>query len=129
MALFADYLITSLSDATFVDYLTGDAANGLINLSNATVTSTTAGIGSSVGSLSVTGGSTRAYTFSLTNNPGGLFSIGGSTLSVAAALSAGLDPITIRATDTGVSVLSRGFVITVLSTINSFVPTFELFGF
>ena len=40
---------------------------------------------------------TGTYTWSLTSNPGGLFSISGSNLNVAAALTVGSKPITVQA--------------------------------
>lgn len=101
-------------------------AGGVILLSNATVTDASS-VGTVVGDFSVVGGSTRAYTFTLTSNPGGLFSVGGSTLAVAAALTAGNDPITVRASDTGVSVINGAFNITVTSA--SFAPTYPYVGF
>jgi len=104
----------------------GGGAGGLILLSNATVTEGSS-VGTVVGDFSVVGGSTRAYTFSLTSNPGGLFSVGGSTLAVAAALTAGNAPITVRASDTGVSVINGAFNITITST--SYVPTYPYVGF
>jgi hypothetical protein len=70
---------------------------GVIHLSNSTVVSSAA-IGSLVGTLSVVGGS-GTYVYSLTSNPGGLFAIAGSSLNVAAALSAGSKPITISASN------------------------------
>jgi hypothetical protein len=70
---------------------------GVIHLSNSTVVSSAA-IGSLVGTLSVVGGS-GTYTYSLTSNPGGLFAIVGSSLNVAASLSAGSKPITISASN------------------------------
>ena len=105
---------------------TSGAGGGLILLSNATVTEGSS-VGTVVGDFSVSGGSTRAYTFTLTSNPGGLFSVGGSTLAVAAALTAGNAPITVRASDTGVSVINGGFNITITST--SYVPTYPYVGF
>jgi hypothetical protein len=56
----------------------------------------TASIGTVVGTLSVVGG-LAPYTFSLTSNPGGLYSIAGNQLKVAAALTAGINAITIQA--------------------------------
>jgi hypothetical protein len=99
-----------------------------ILLSNATVTSASS-VGTVVGDFSVVGGSTRVYTFTLTAGAS-LFSVGGSTLSVNAALSPGSVSITAQASDTGTSVVSAPFLITIISTASgSFVPTFELFGF
>ena len=115
-----DYIIQNIPS-------TGGAGGGLILLSNATVTDTSSA-GTVVGNFSVSGGSTRAYTFTLTSNPGGLFSVGGSTLAVAAALTAGNAPITTRASDTGVSVINGAFNITITST-TSFAPTYPYVGF
>lgn len=86
----------------------------VLNLSGTTVTAG-ASVGTVIGNFSVSNGSTRPYTFTLTSNPGGLFSVGGSTLAVAAALSAGTDPITAKASDTGTSVVTGSFNITVSS--------------
>ncbi len=114
-----DYIIQNIPS-------TGGAGGGLILLSNATVTDTSSA-GTVVGNFSVSGGSTRAYTFTLTSNPGGLFSAGGSTLAVAAALTAGNAPITARASDTGISVINGAFNITITST--GFAPTYPYVGF
>lgn len=84
-----------------------------IQLSAATALST-ATIGTVIGALSVSNGS-GSYTFTLTSNPGGLFSISGSNLQVAAALSVGSDPITVHADNGAGGVLNMSFVITVLS--------------
>src|SRR6185437_12396975 len=85
----------------------------LIQLSNATVASS-ASIGTTVGTLSVLRGTGGAYTYALTSNPGGLYSISGSALQVAAALSAGSDPILIRAAPTGSgATITQPFSITV----------------
>lgn len=96
-----------------------------IQLSSATVLST-ATVGTTIGALSVFNGS-GSYTFTLTSNPGGLFSISGSNLQVAASLSIGSDPITVHADNGAGSVLNMAFLITVTN--GSFVPTFELLGF
>lgn len=114
-----DYIVNSVPGV--------GGGSGSIALSNATTLTDQSSVGTVVGNFSIIGGSTRAYTFTLTNNPGGLFSVGGSTLSVAAALTAGTDPISARASDTGVSVITGSFNITVTS--SAFVPTFELLGF
>lgn len=117
-----DYIIGNVA-------ATGGAGGGLILLSNATVADS-AGVGTAVGNFSVSGGSTRAYTFTLINDPSAFFSIGGSTLAVAAALTAGTDTITVRASDTGVSVITGSFAITISSTTAaSFVPTYPYVGF
>ena len=88
-----------------------------IQLSAATVLDS-ATVGTTIGALSVQNGS-GSYTYTLTSNPGSLFSISGSNLQVAAALSAGSDAITVHA-DNGVgSVLNASFLITVTSTLNA----------
>ena len=88
-----------------------------ILLSNATVAST-ATVGTTVGALSVINGS-GSYTFTLTSNPGGLFAISVANLNVAAALTAGSDPITIHA-DNGVGgLITQPFVITVTAPVTN----------
>jgi hypothetical protein len=84
-----------------------------VSLSNSTVAST-ASIGTVIGTLSVAHG-IGSYTFTLTSNPGSLFSISGSSLKVAASLSAGSDPITVQASNGAGSVVSQPFTITVTS--------------
>lgn len=91
----------------------GGSSGPSIQLSSATVADT-ASIGTVVGLLSVVGG-TGTYTFTLTSNPGGLFSITTNQLKVAAALTAGSDPITVHADNGAGSVLNRAFLITVTS--------------
>jgi hypothetical protein len=88
----------------------------------------TASIGATIGTLSVAGGS-GTYTFTLTSNPGTLFSISGTSLNVAAVLSAGSDAITVHADNGAGSVLNRALIITVTHAGSTFVPTFELLGF
>ncbi len=106
----------------------GGGTSGLILLSNATVTSASS-VGTVVGDFSVSGGSTRAYSFTLTAGAS-LFTVTNSTLAVGAALSVGSVAITANATDTGTSSLTGSFLITILSTgVAAFVPTFELLGF
>lgn len=102
----------------------GRASGPHIVLSSATVPST-ATVGTVIGTLSVQGG-TGTYTFTFTSNPGTLFSIATASLQVAAALTAGSDPITVHADNGAGSVLNQPFLITVTS---AFVPTFELLGF
>lgn len=100
-----------------------------LTLSNVTIGSASS-VGTVIGDFAVINGSTRAYTFSLTSNPGNLFSVSGSTLAVAAALSAGTDPIAARASDTGTSVVTGSFSINVISTAAAaFTPTWPYFGF
>lgn len=117
-----DYIIQSNPSS-------GGAGGGLILLSNATVTDGSS-VGTVVGNFSVIGGSTLAYTFTLSSNPGGLFSVSGSTLEVAAALTAGNAPITVRASDTGVSVINGAFNITITSSAAAaYAPTYPYVGF
>lgn len=94
-------------------------------LSAATVSSL-ASVGTTIGNLSVVNG-IGSYTYTFTSNPGTLFSISGSSLQVAAALSPGSDAITIQANNGAGSIVSQSFLITVVN--GSYVPTFELLGF
>ena len=96
-----------------------------VNLSSATILDNAA-IGTTIGTLSVQNG-IGTYTFTLTSNPGVLFSITGNALKVAAALSVGSKPITIQANNGAGSIVSRAFLINVNS--SAFVPTFYLLGF
>lgn len=98
-----------------------------IQLSSATVAAN-ASVGTVIGTLSVIGG-TGAYTFTFTSNPGTLFSITTASLKVAAALTAGSDPITVHADNGAGSVVNTSFLITVTPVGGAFVPTFELLGF
>lgn len=108
----------------------GDAASGpaqpSVALNNQSI-SDGASVGDLVGDLSVLNG-IGSYTFALTSNPGGLFSISGSQLLVAAALSAGMEPIVVQADNGAGSTPSSPFSILV-TYVGSFVPTFELWGF
>lgn len=82
-----------------------------IQLSSATI-SDTASIGDLVGTLSVSGGS-GSYTYTLTDDAGGLFAIDAAAVEAAAALTAGSYSITVQA-DNGVDTpISRAFLITV----------------
>lgn len=84
-----------------------------ISLSGSTI-GDTATAGTFIGTLSVSNGS-GSYTYSLTSNPGGLFAIDVADLEVAAALTAGDQPITVQA-DNGVDTpLTRVFTISVTS--------------
>jgi hypothetical protein len=86
----------------------------VILVSNTTVLDT-ATIGSNVGTLSVAGG-TGTYTFTLTSNPGSLFATAGTNgvnLNVAAALTAGIKPITVQAAGGVPTPISRTINITV----------------
>jgi hypothetical protein len=126
---FAEYIALTVPDYIVSNVTGGGGTSGSILLSNATVTEGSS-VGTVIGNFSVTGGSTRAYTFTLTSNPGTLFSVGGSTLAVAAALTAGNAPITVRASDTGTSVINGGFNITITSsTLSNFVWTYPYVGF
>lgn len=90
----------------------GVSSNGLtLTLSNSTIVST-ATVGTTIGTLAVIGG-TGSYTFTFTSNPGTLFAISGSNLNVAAALTAGSDPITIQANNGAGSIITQPFTITV----------------
>lgn len=89
----------------------GAAPTPTIQLSNATIADT-ASIGDTVGTLSVSGGS-GSYTFTLTDDAGGLFAIDVAAVEAAAALTAGSYSITVQA-DNGVDTpISRAFLITV----------------
>lgn len=101
--------------------ITGAAVNlrpsgPIIHLSNATVPDS-ATVGTSVGALSVTGGA-GTYTFTLVSNPGALFAISGSNLNVAASLTAGSDPVSIKADNGAGSTVTQPFLITVTSSAN-----------
>lgn len=95
-----------------------------LSLSNSLITAGSS-VGTKIGNFSVTGGSTRTYTFTLVSNPGGLFSVAGSTLSVAAALSPGSDPISAKADDGNGSTVTSPFLITVISTAAPTVPSLQ----
>lgn len=102
--------------------ITGDGVNlrpagPIIHLSNATI-SDNAAIGTTIGVLSVTGG-TGSYTYTLVSNPGTLFAISGSNLNVAAALTAGSDPISIKADNGAGSTVTQPFLITVTPSSNA----------
>lgn len=87
------------------------AGGPTLNLSSSTI-SDTALVNDLVGTLSVSSG-TGVYTYTLTSNPGGLFSISGASLEVAASLTAGSDAITIKADNGAGSVVTQPFLITV----------------
>jgi hypothetical protein len=84
----------------------------IIILSNATIAAN-ASIGQVIGALSIIDGSGRPYTFTLTSDPSGFFTITGSNLTVGLALVAGSYAITIKATDGMGSTVSQAFLITV----------------
>lgn len=100
--------------SSVVSMQSGGGGGPVVMLSAATVADT-ATVGTVIGTLSVVGG-TGAYTFTLTSNPGALFSITTTSLKVAAALTAGSDPITVQANNGAGSIVSRAFLITVTST-------------
>lgn len=82
-----------------------------------------ASVGDDIGELSVVGGN-GTYTFSIVNDPSGLFAIDGTAFEVGAALTAGTYPVEIGA-DNGVDdPLSRIFPITVTEV---FVPADDSF--
>lgn len=73
-------------------------------------------IGTVIGTLSVSHGS-GSYTFSLTSNPGSLFSITTNQLKVAnATITAGSYPVTIKADNGAGSVVTRSFLLTATGT-------------
>lgn len=83
-----------------------------LNLSAATVTSGSA-TATIIGNFSVVNG-TGSYTYTLPSNPGTLFGINGTSLTLLVSnLSAGSDPITAQADNGAGSVVTRGFIITV----------------
>lgn len=86
----------------------------VLNLS-ASATTDGASVGDVIGTLSVSN-PVGSYTYSLTSNPGSLFSIAGNQLKVATTLTAGLDPITISANNGAGSVISASFTIAVSAT-------------
>ena len=88
----------------------GPAAPGIL-LSNSTIIDN-ATVGSLVGVLT-TYNTTGTYTWSLTSNPGGLFSISGANLNVATALTSGLKPITVQASGGVPATLTQPLTITV----------------
>lgn len=110
----------------------GGITGPTIHLSSATIAED-ASVGDLVGTLSVSNGS-GSYTFTLTDDAGGLFALDGSDdtlLEVAAALSAGSETITVDA-DNGVDdPISRQFLITVtpLAPPTGEVSTFYWLGF
>jgi len=91
----------------------------------------TAGIGDAIGDLSVVNG-TGSYILNLTYNPGSLFTIVGSTLEVAADISAhdGMNPIVVKATN-GISLpFYYGIVVFVYPpVVSGYVPTYYIYGF
>jgi hypothetical protein len=91
--------------------VSGGASGPQIQLSGSTIPDT-ATSGTTVGTLSVVR-ATGSPTFTLSSNPGALFSITGALLKTAATLSAGSYPITVHVTGMTPSVPDRAFLITV----------------
>lgn len=125
---FAENIALTVPDY-IVQNVAGTGGGGpVILLSNATVASGSS-VGTVVGDFSISNGSTRAYAFSLTSGTS-LFSVTNSTLAVAAALTVGSVSITAQASDTGTSVVTAPFLITVISTaIGGATPTYYIYGF
>jgi len=99
-----------------LNYVNGVVVGGaVLNLSGATISSTAA-TGTLIGNFSVTGGS-GTYTYSLTNNPGGLFQVSstGVLSNAIQGLTPGSDPITAQANNGAGSIVSGPFLITVLA--------------
>lgn len=111
-------LVRAVTDVFF------GASGPIIRLSSATIAED-ASVGDLVGTLSVSNGA-GTYTFTLTDDAGGLFAIDGDDLEVAAALSDGSYSITVEA-DNGVDPpISRSFTITVTDAVqpaNEFTAT------
>lgn len=109
--LMASSVLPALSLMGTRRVLMGGVLHPILSLSNATVAST-ATVGTVIGALSVANGK-GSYTYSLTSNPGTLFSIVGSSLEVAAALSVGSDPIIVQANNGAGSIVTQPFTIVV----------------
>lgn len=105
----------------------GGSAGSELELSNNT-TKDNALVGDLVGVFSVVGG-TGTYTYSLLLNPSGFFSISGSDLLVAAALTAGTDMIIVEADNGAGDVIVQLFSIKISHVVVGYVPTYELLGF
>lgn len=90
----------------------GGAQGPQLILSNSTVLDTAIS-GTTIGSFLVLGG-VGSYTYTLTSNPGSLFSISGSSLQSAGALTAGSDPIIVKADNGAGSAITKPLIITVL---------------
>jgi hypothetical protein len=84
-------------------------------------------IGTVVGTISVQGGSSATYTYSLLSDALGYFTIVGNELRVNAAMSVGTDAIVIKATGNLGDVLQ--FPTNVIITPVGYVPTYYLYGF
>jgi hypothetical protein len=91
-------------------------------------TTDVASIGTVVGTLSVVGG-VGPYTFSLTSNPGGKYSIVGNQLKVAALLTSGTDFITIQAYNGIGQPHILATTVTVTHVHVGYVPTYHIYGF
>ena len=84
-------------------------------------------VGTVVGTLAVANG-TGTYTFSLTSNPGGKYSITGNQLKVNAPLTAGTDTITIQANNGAGSIVNLTTTVSVLHFV-SYAGTWPYYGF
>jgi hypothetical protein len=84
-------------------------------------------IGTVVGTISVTGGVSPTYTYSLTYDQLGYFTIVGNELRVNAPLVAGTDNIVITATGSTGDTLQLPTI--VIITPVGYVPTYHLYGF
>ena len=106
-------------------YSNGLVVGGLIlNLSGATIASTAA-TSTLIGNFSVSNG-TGVYTYTFTSNPSNLFAINGTALSNAIyPLTAGSDPITVKADNGAGSVVSSPFLITVIASAGGFAPSLD----
>jgi hypothetical protein len=91
-------------------------------------TTDVAPVGTVVGTLSVIGG-TGSYIFSLTSNPGALYSIVGNQLEIAAPLISGIDPITIQAYNGIGQPHSLATTVMVTHVHVGYVPTYYIYGF
>lgn len=118
-----------VTSPSYLPLLSGHQIRGFLTLSGQSVTSG-ASVGTVVGDFSVIGGSTRTYTYTLVTDPSTYFTISKSTLAVNAVLSVGTDIITVRASDTGRSVVNGTFAISIVSSAAvPYTPTWPYFGF
>jgi len=108
-----------------LSYNNGLVVGGLIlNLSAASIASTAA-TSTVIGNFSVSNG-TGVYTFTLTSNPGGLFAVSGTSLiNAISPLTPGSDAITAKGDNGAGSVVSSPFLITVIGSASSFVPSLD----
>lgn len=96
----------------------GVVAVPVLNLTGLSIASTAA-TGTLIGTFSVTNPAAGTYTFSLTSNPGSLFTVVGSTLvNAVSPLTPGSDPITAQAAN-GPSIATSAFTVTVTGAIPS----------